>query len=114
MYPIASSAMNISDIIFISKHNLAQLVLQWSVVCVCNSDCFHKDQNISISLLLEFHLLRGNETTLMQGGDSLGSKTPRYPIVIRRVLGALIMAISTPFPAFWTVVSRPTYASGIN
>ncbi|GIX95827.1 hypothetical protein CDAR_289291 [Caerostris darwini] len=114
MYPIASSARNIADILFISIHNPAQLGLQWSVVCACNSDCFHKDQNMPISLLLEFHLLRGNETTLMQDGDSLGSKNPKYPMVIRRVVDALIMAISTSFPAFWTVVSRPTYVGGIN
>ncbi|GIX95829.1 hypothetical protein CDAR_289311 [Caerostris darwini] len=106
--------MNIADIIFISIHNPAQLVLQWSVVCVCISDCFHKDQNLPISLLLEFHLLRGNETTLMQDGDSLGSKRPRYPMVIRGVVGALIMDIFKPFPAYWTVVSRPTYVGGIN
>ncbi|GIX98351.1 hypothetical protein CEXT_775671 [Caerostris extrusa] len=89
-------------------------MIQYFVVYVCNSDCFNKDQNIAISLLLEFHLLRGNETTLMQDGDSLGSKSPRYPTGIRRVVGAAKMAITTPFPVFWTVVSRPTYVGGIN
>ncbi|GIX98350.1 hypothetical protein CEXT_775661 [Caerostris extrusa] len=77
MYPIASSAMNIADIIFNSCFSGP-----WSVHAI-QAVFIRPDQNVPISLLLEFHLLRGNETTLMQDGDSLGSKSPRYPTVIR-------------------------------